>query len=70
MTFGEFLDFEYGFEYRKAEQFNMIRHQMWASLVSMGSKDIKNPKDVLPLWIDNIEKNNYKIKEKSIFRMI
>lgn len=64
MTFGEFLDYEYGFEFRKAEQFNMIRHQMWASLVSMGAKDIKQPKDILPLWIDDIGKHNNKIKEK------
>jgi|688.fasta_scaffold469440_2 hypothetical protein len=64
MTFGQFLDYEYGFEYRNALQFNMIRHQMWASLAAMGGKEVKQPKDILPLWIDDIGKHNNKIKEK------
>jgi hypothetical protein len=64
MTLGEFLDYEHGFEFRKAEEWNLTRHQMWASLAAMGGKDTKQPKDLVPLWVDNIGKDLEKSKEK------
>jgi hypothetical protein len=64
MTFGEFLDYEYGHLYRKAELMDSTRRIMWASLAAMGGKDTKQPKDMMPLWIDDIGKEIYKTKEK------
>jgi hypothetical protein len=64
MTFGEFLDYEYGYNYRKAEILNSTRHIMWASLAAMGGKDAGQAKDIIPLWIDNIGGDFEKTKEK------
>ena len=64
MTLGEFLDYEYGYEYRKAELLDSTRHIMWASLAAMGGKEAKQPKDIIPLWIDSIGKDFEKTKEK------
>lgn len=57
MTFGEFLDYEYGYEYRKAENLDATRNIMWASLSAMGGNKYK-PQELLPLWIDNLGKNS------------
>lgn len=62
MTLGEFLDYEHGFEFRKAEEWDIARNLMWASLAAMGYKE--TPKDLRPLWIDNIGKDIEKSKEK------
>lgn len=64
MTFGEFLDYEYGHLYRNAELMNSTRNIMWASLAAMGGSSAKQPKDIIPLWIDNIGKVLEKPKEK------
>jgi hypothetical protein len=64
MTLGEFLDYEYGFEFRKAELLDSTRHIMWASLAAMGGKDVQQPKEIIPLWIDRIGVAFEKIKEK------
>lgn len=53
MSFGEFLDYEYGFEYRKAESLDETRILMWASLSAMGGNK-QNPKELMPLWIDKL----------------
>lgn len=53
MTFGEFLDYEYGFEVRKAESLDETRNIMWASLAAMGGMK-KKPSEIMPLWIDKI----------------
>lgn len=55
MTLGEFLDYEYGFELRKAESLDETRNIMWASLSAMGGMK-KTPKDIMPLWIDKLGK--------------
>jgi hypothetical protein len=55
MTFGEFLDYEYGYEYRKAEKWDETRNLMWASLSAMGGNK-QQPKDMIPLWIDKLGK--------------
>lgn len=54
MTFGEFLDYEYGYNLRKAEDWDMIRNQMWASLASMGGDKVPKPNKLVPLWIDKL----------------
>jgi hypothetical protein len=64
MTFGEFLDYEYGHLYRNAELLNSTRHIMWASLAAMGGKDAKKPKELIPLWTDSIGIDFEKPKEK------
>lgn len=64
MTFGEFIDYEYGYEYRKAELLDSTRHIMWASLAAMGGSDTKKPKELIPLWTDNIGKVIEKAEEK------
>jgi hypothetical protein len=64
MTLGEFLDYEYGFELRKAEEWDGIRNLMWASLASMGGDKVPKPKDLIPLWTDKIAKRIEKTKEK------
>jgi hypothetical protein len=64
MTFGEFLDYEYGHLYRKAELMDSTRRIMWASLAAMGGKDVQQPNELWPLWIDDINKGIYKAKEK------
>ena len=64
MSLGEFLDYEYGYEFRKAEQLDAIRHIMWSNLAAMGVKDTKQPKDIMPLWTDNIGIDLEKSKEK------
>jgi len=56
MTFGEFLDYEYGYEFRKAESLDATRHIMWASLSAMGGNKHK-PQDIMPLWIDKLGKS-------------
>lgn len=62
MTFGEFLDYEYGYEYRKAELWDVTRNIMWASLSAMGGNK-KAPKDMLPLWIDKLGSNKKEEEE-------
>lgn len=64
MTFGEFLDYEYGHLYRSAELMNSTRNIMWASLAAMGGSDGKQPKDIIPLWTDSIGMDFEKAKEK------
>lgn len=64
MTLGEFLDYEHGFEFRKAEDWDITRNLMWASLASMGGDKVPNPKDLIPLWTDKIGKRIEKTKEK------
>jgi hypothetical protein len=64
MTFSEFVDYEYGYEFRKAELLDSTRRIMWASLAAMGGKEAKQPKDLIPLWIDDIHKDFEKTKEK------
>ena len=60
MTFGEFLDYEYGYEFRKAESLDETRNIMWASLSAMGGNKAQ-PKDIMPLWIDKLGK---KVKQE------
>lgn len=62
MTFGEFLDYEYGYELRKAESLDETRNIMWASLSAMGGNKIL-PKDLMPLWIDKLGKTKSKEEE-------
>lgn len=64
MTLGEFLDYEHGFEFRKAENWDIARNLMYASLAAMGGSDIPKPDELRPLWIDNIGKDLEKSKEK------
>lgn len=62
MTIGEFLDYEHGFEFRKAEEWDIARNIMWSSLAAMGYQ--KSPEHLRPLWIDNINKGIGNSKEK------
>lgn len=55
MTFGEFLDYEYGYNYRKAESWDETRNLMWASLSAMGGNK-QQPNEIYPLWIDKLGK--------------
>jgi hypothetical protein len=64
MTFGEFLDYEHGFEFRRAYEWERTRKIMWASLAAMGGKETPSPKELQPLWTDNIGKVLEKPKEK------
>jgi len=64
MTLGEFYDYEYGYEFRKAEELNVARHIMWSNLAAMGGKDTKQPNEIMPLWIDKIGIDIEKSKEK------
>lgn len=64
MTLSEFLDYEHGFEIRKAEDWEKVRELMWASLAAFGGKDAPKPKELVPLWTDNIGKVLEKPKEK------
>lgn len=64
MTIGEFLDYEYGYNLRKAENWDMIRNQMWASLASMGGEKVPKPDKLIPLWIDNLKGDVEFDKEK------
>lgn len=64
MTLSEFLDYEYGFELRRADDWDIARNIMWSSLASMGGNKTPKPKELLPLWIDNIGKRIDKTKEK------
>lgn len=64
MTLSEFLDYEHGFEIRKAEEWEKVRELMWASLAAFGGKDAPKPKELVPLWTDNIGKVLEKPKEK------
>lgn len=64
MTFGEFLDYEYGYNLRKAENWDMIRNQMWASLAGMGGDKVPKPDKIIPLWIDKLGKDSDSNKEK------
>lgn len=64
MTFGEFLDYEHGFEFRRAYEWERTRKIMWASLAAMGGKDAPKATDLVPLWTDNIGKVLEKPKEK------
>lgn len=56
MTFGEFLDYEYGYNYRIAESWDETRNLMWASLSAFGGNN-KLAKDLFPLWIDKLGNN-------------
>jgi hypothetical protein len=64
MTFGEFLDYEYGFNLRQANEWELTRSIMWSSLAAMGGKDTPSPEKLFPLWIDKINRQIEKTKEK------
>lgn len=64
MTFGEFLDYEHGFEFRRAYEWERTRKIMWASLAAMGGKDAPKAEELVPLWTDSIGKVLEKPKEK------
>lgn len=64
MTLGQFLDYEHGFEVRKAEQWEHTRQLMWASLAAFGGSDVPSAQKIWPLWTDNIGKVLEKPKEK------
>jgi hypothetical protein len=64
MTLSEFLDYEYGYELRRADEWDIARNIMWSSLASMGGDKVPKPKELYPLWTDNIGKRIEKTKEK------
>jgi hypothetical protein len=64
MTFGEFLDYEYGFSLRQASEWDIARSIMWSSLAAMGGKDVQAPDKLFPLWTDKLNKGFEKPKEK------
>lgn len=64
MTLGEFLDYEHGFNFRLAHDWDMTRNIMWASMAAMGGDKVPEPHKIYPLWIDNIGKDLEKSKEK------
>jgi len=64
MTFGEFLDYEYGQELRNADDWNRARHIMWASMASMGGNKTPQPTELVPLWIDKLKKKKKPKKEE------
>ena len=64
MSLGDFLDYEHGYEIRKAEDWDITRNIMWASLASMGGDKTPKPKELMPLWTDKVAKRIEKTKEK------
>ena len=64
MTFGEFLDYEYGFNLRYASDFEMTRGIMWSSLAAMGGDSVPSPSKLFPIWTDKINTQIEKTKEK------
>ena len=56
MTLGEFFDYEWGFFYRQALEYDRIRLLMLTIHKLAGNSKIDEPKDLFTIWqLDNLE---------------
>lgn len=55
MSFGDVILAIDGFNDALIHDYNLLRHQMWASLAAMGGKKVPSPKQIMRLPIDGAD---------------